>query len=295
MVLSSNKTSQQLFYDAKFDLRNYASLLEKISTEKIALHGAKVIDNLATIEDLDTALKGVAEEDEKSIEFFTHLVDVERLLQPLIDRDPIALLIKTINSILKKQPIKVKAVSDCINAVTKIFKAHKPSIEKFFELNGIDTFATAIKSEEPRIVASLLMNLDVAISHGPADTCDKIIEKKMVAQLQNYWKNLGDKQEESKKKVDRFGGMKFINQCLAEGVTNEPKKLAFEEWKDMADLTDAGFKLFAAIANIDEECFDKVDRKFIESSMKLLTGYPTRRIAQTQAMNFFSNLDLKEV
>ena len=89
--------------------------------------------------------------------------------------------------------------------------------------------------------------------------------------------------------------MKFINQCLAEGVTNEPKKLAFEEWKDMADLTDAGFKLFAAIANIDEECFDKVDRKFIESSMKLLTGYPTRRVAQTQAMNFFSNLDLKEV
>jgi hypothetical protein len=88
--------------------------------------------------------------------------------------------------------------------------------------------------------------------------------------------------------------MKFINQCIEQGVTNEPKKLAFEEWKDMADLTDAGFKLFAAISKIEEDCFDKVDKKFIESTMKLLTGYPTRRVAQTEAMSFFSNIELKE-
>jgi hypothetical protein len=180
VTLSSKRESVGLFASLEFDLRNYASLLDKIPTEKKALKGAKVIDNLATIEDLDKALKGVEQEDDASIEFFTHLVDVERLLQPLIDRDPIALLLKTINNILKKQPLKIKAVSDCINAVTKIFRAHKPSIDKFFELNGIDSFATAIKSEEPRIVASLLINLDVAISEGPADTCERIIEKKMV-------------------------------------------------------------------------------------------------------------------
>jgi hypothetical protein len=109
--LSSNQTSKRCFKELNFKLENFTKLLDEVDNEQSLSQGARVIENLSSDMDMDNALEGIKSENEDSIGFFCHLVGVNRLIPELIKKEPIQLLINTIEKLLLKSPFKPKPVS----------------------------------------------------------------------------------------------------------------------------------------------------------------------------------------
>ena len=292
--MAQDSTSRRLFREKNFKLITFTKLLDEVDNEATLAKGANAVKNLATDQDMNDALEGIKSESEESIQFFCHLVGVDKLIPELIKQNPIELILNTINKILTKSPVKTKPLMHCVNALTSIFKAHPDSCTNFLSLGGLDTLKKVVATKDISVVSAVFHNQTKLIELGPEQARNKIISSGIIDSLTTFWSGISKPVEDLFKNVEKFGGKKFIDASYASGNSKEDKKAAFNSYKEIKGLAKYGFSFLGSIGESSKQAFEKVPTEFITASVRLLNNFAGDYNTQTFGTQMLSCLPSTE-
>lgn len=294
VTMSNDATAKRLFKEKGFKMETFTKLLDEIDNDSVVYRGSKFIANLATDEDMQKSLDGIRNESEDSIQFFCHLVGVDRLIPELIKSNPIELLLNTISKIQSKSPVKTKPLMHCINALSSIFKAHPDSCKTFFDLKGQDILIKSCQTKDVNVVSAIFQNQTRLVELGPADSQAKIVQSGIIDSLTGYWSGVNKISDEIFGKIEKFGGKKFIDTSYANGNSKEDRRIVFNQYKDLKSLTKNGLTFMGLISEQHKNQFEKVSSDFIGSCIKLLNSFSGDYNIQTGGVMLISSLPMNE-
>jgi hypothetical protein len=292
-TMSQDATAKRLFVEKNFKLNTFTKLLDEMDNDSVLSKGANVVRNLATDEDMKTALEGIKNESEESIQYFCHLVGVEKLIPELIKQNPVELILNTMNKILTKTPIKTKPLMHCVNALTSIFKAHPDSCTNFLSLGGLETLKKCVATKDTSVISSIFHNQSKLLELGPEQAKAKIVSSGLVDGLVAFWSGIGKPVEDLFKNIEKFGGKKFIDASYAAGNSKDDKKAAFNSYKEFKSLAKYGFTFIGNVGD-DPKIFEKVGAEFVAGSVKLMNGFAGDYFIQTSGTSTLSCLPANE-
>jgi hypothetical protein len=294
VVLSSDPNGKNLFVEKQFKLQNFTKQLDEIDNDASLALGAKFVSNLATTEDLHKALDGIRNEDEESIAYFCHLVAVDKLIPDLIKANPIELVLNTMNKILAKSPVKAKPLMHCTNALTRIFRAYAESCKTFLDLKGLEVYNKCMKLKEITVSSAIFNSLARLVELGPQGVLDQIINSGLIESSNDFWSGLIKPTEELFKKVEKFGGKKFIDTSYASGNSKPDRREAFSSYKEIKALAKHGFTFLGIASSHNKDKFAKVNNDFLGASIKLMNSFSGDYHLQTGGVQLLSSLPMTD-